>query len=193
MRAIPGVEAVGAVSAMPFMMANIDIKTPLTVVGRAINDADRSTTYLTVVAAGYFEAMSISLRSGRYIEPRDTERSPPIAVISEALRRREWPGESPLGRRIGVQWQGKPIELEIVGVVNQIRHDGLDGPARAEVFVPLPQVPFTSMTYVIRGKSQSLDLIAAAKRVVWSVDPLQTVYDVATVKGLVDASVVVSA
>jgi putative ABC transport system permease protein len=190
MRAIPGVESAGAVSAMPFMMANIDIKTPLTIVGRAINDADRSATHLTVVTAGYFEAMSISLRAGRYIEPLDTERSPPIAVISEALRRREWPSESPLGRRIRVHWEGKPIELEIVGVVNQIRHDGLDGPARAEVFVPLPQVPFASMTYVIRGKGQPPDLIAAAKNAVWSVDPLQTFYDVATVKGLVDASLV---
>ena len=190
MRAIPGVEAVGAVSAMPFMMANIDIKTPLAVVGRPINEADRSATYITIATAGYFEAMSISLRDGRYIDARDTERSPMIAVISEALRRREWPNESPLGRRIRVQFEGKPFELEIVGVVNQIRHDGLDGPARAEVFVPLPQMPFTSMTYVLRGKGQPSDLIAAAKREVWAVDPLQTFYDVATVKGLVDASVV---
>ena len=53
-RAIPGVEAAGAVSAMPFISANIDIKTPLTIVGRAINEADRSGAYLTIATAGYF-------------------------------------------------------------------------------------------------------------------------------------------
>jgi putative ABC transport system permease protein len=189
-RAIPGVEAAGAVSAMPFISANIDIKTPLTIVGRAVNEADRGGAYLTIATAGYFEAMSISLREGRYIEASDTERAPTIGVISESLRRREWPNESPLGRRIRVQWEGKPIELEIVGVVSQIRHDGLDGPPRPEVFVPLPQMPFTSMTYVLRGKGDPAGLIAAAKREVWAVDPLQTFYDVATVKGLVEASVV---
>ncbi len=190
MRAIPGVEAAGAVSTMPFMMANIDIKTPLTIVGRAMSEADRSGTYVTIATAGYFEAMSIPLREGRYIEAGDTERAPRIGVISEALRRREWPSESPLGRRIRVEWEGKPIELEIVGVVSQIRHDSLDGPGRAEVFVPLPQLPFASMTYVVRGKGDPADVIAAVKREVWTIDPLQTFYDVATVKGLVDASVV---
>jgi putative ABC transport system permease protein len=190
MRAIPGVEAAGAVSTMPFMTANIDIKTPLTVVGRSVGEADRSGTYVTIATAGYFEAMSIPLREGRYIEAQDTERAPMVGVISDALRRREWPSESPLGRRIRIEWEGKPIELEIVGVVGQIRHDSLDGPARAEVFVPLPQVPFASMTYVVRGSGDAGTLIAAIKREVWAIDPLQTFYDIATVKGLVDASLV---
>ena len=190
MRAVPGVEAAGAVSTMPFMTTNIDIKTPLTVIGRASNEVDRGAAYVTIATTGYFEAMSIPLREGRYIEARDTERAPAVGVISDALRRREWPTESPLGRRIRVEWQGKPVELEIVGVVSQIRHDGLDGPARPEVFIPLPQIPFASMTYVLRGPGDPAALIAAAKREIWSVDPLQTFYDVATVEGLVYGSVV---
>jgi putative ABC transport system permease protein len=191
MRAIPGVESVGAVSAMPFMMANIDIKTPLTVVGRESGPAaERRGAYLTIVTPGYFETMSIPLREGRYLGAHDTSQHPIVAVISEALRRREWLSESPLGRRIRFEWQGQAGEAEIVGVVSQIRHDGLDGPARPEVFLTLDQRPFTSMTYVLRGKGDPASLIAAAKREVWAVDPLQTFYDVATVQGLVDASLV---
>ena len=191
LRAIPGVEAAGAVSAMPFMIANIDVKSPITVVGRDVgNETERRGTYLTIVMPGYFETMSIPLREGRFIESGDTERAPFVAVISDALRKREWPADSPIGRHIRVEWQGKPVEAEIVGVVSQIRHDSLDSPARPEVFLPLAQVPFPSMTYVIRGQGDPAALIAAGKRAVWTVDPLQTFYDVATVRGLVDATVV---
>lgn len=191
LRAIPGVEAAGGVSAMPFMIANIDIKSPLEVVGREPRPAsERRGTYLTVATPGYFEAMSIPLREGRLLHDRDTQRTPAVAVISEALRRREWPSESPLARRIRLQWHGKPLEVEIVGVVSQIRHDGLDSTPRPEVFVPLDQVPFPSITYALRGTGDSATLIAAAKREIWAVDPMQTFYDVATVEGLVNASVV---
>jgi putative ABC transport system permease protein len=191
MRVVTGVESVGAVSAMPFMIANIDIKSPLAVVGRdAGPDTDRAGAYLTIVSAGYFETMSIPLREGRYIQAADSEKAPRVAVISEALRRREWPSGSPLGARIRFDWQGTKQEAEIVGVVSQIRHDGLDGPARPEVFLPLPQLPFASMTYVLRGRIEPSALINAAKREVWAVDPLQTFYDTSSVRELVNASVV---
>jgi putative ABC transport system permease protein len=134
--------------------------------------------------------MTIPLREGRLIAPSDTQHAQPVAVISDALRRREWPSESPVGRRIRVRWEGKPLDVEVVGVVGQIRHDGLDRPARPEVFVPLAQVPFASMTYVARGAGDPAALLAAIKREVWAVDGQQTFYDVATVEGLVDASVV---
>jgi putative ABC transport system permease protein len=191
MRALPGVSAAGAVSAMPFISANIDIKSDLEVVGRsAVPEADRRGVYLTIATPGYFQAMSISLREGRHLSDHDHERGARVAVISEALRRREWPGESPLGRRLRLSWQGQPLEVEIVGVVNQVRHDGLASAPRAEVFVAHAQVPFTSMTYVLKGTGEATALIAAGQREVWAVDPLQTFYDTAAVDRLVDASVV---
>jgi predicted permease len=176
---------------MPFMIANIDIKSPFAVVGRdSALETDRAGAYLTIVAAGYFETMSIPLREGRYIETADGEKAPRVAVISEALRRREWPSGSPLGARIRFEWQGRTEVAEVVGVVSQIRHDGLDGPARPEVFLPLPQLPFASMTYVLRGRIDATALINAAKREVWAVDPLQTFYDTSSVTDLLNASVV---
>jgi predicted permease len=191
MRSVPGVTAVGAVSAMPFISANIDIKSDLEVVGReAVPEGDRRGVYLTIATPGYFEAMSIPLREGRHLSELDTERGAPVAVVSDALRRREWPGASPLGRRLRLSWQGQPIDVEVVGVVSQIRHDGLASAPRAEVFVPLAQVPFASMTYVVRGTGDPNALIAAAQQEVWAVDPLQTFYDTASVERLVSASVV---
>jgi ABC-type antimicrobial peptide transport system permease subunit len=106
------------------------------------------------------------------------------------IRRREWGTDSPLGRRIIVQWQGKPIEAEIVGVVSQIRHDSLDSAPRAEVFLPFEQSPFTSMTYVLHASGDPATVVAAAKQAVWSVDPQQPFYDTARVESMISASVV---
>ena len=191
MRAIPGVQQAGAVSAMPFATANIDIKSGLEIPGRpAPPPGEQRSVYVTIATPGYFTAMSIPLREGRFLEERDAAGSPRAAVISEGLRRREWPDESPIGRRIKVSWQGRPLEAEVVGVVSQIRHERLDVAARPEIFLPLAQVPFASMTYVLRGAGEPRALVDAARRAIWTVDPLQTVYDSAVVEALIDASVV---
>ena len=191
LRTLPGVQSVGAVSAMPFITANIDIKSPIAVVGRPqASEREQRGGYLTIATPDYFRTMSIPLREGRFLEETDREHAAPVAVVTDALKRREWPAESPVGHRIRIQWQGQPHEVEIVGVVGQVRHDGLDSAPRAEVYVPLAQVPFASMTYVMRAHGDPAGLIQAAKREVWAVDPLQTFYDTVTVEGLVDASVV---
>jgi putative ABC transport system permease protein len=191
MRTIPGVAAAGAVSAMPFAVANIDIKSTLDIVGRpAATPGEQGGTYVTIATPGYFSAMSIPRREGRFLEPRDNAQAPIVGVISDALRRREWPNESPIGRRLRIRWEGQPIELEVVGVVSQIRHERLDGTPRPEVFLSLAQVPFASMTYVVRGAGDPSVLIDAVKREIWAVDPLQTVYESGSVAAMVDASVV---
>jgi putative ABC transport system permease protein len=191
MQALPGVQAAGAVSAMPFAMSNINIRSALEVVGRpAVKDVEQRGTYVTIASPGYFTAMSIPLREGRLLEDRDSETAPVVAVISEGLRRREWPDESPVGRRLRISWQGRPVEADVVGVVSQIRHDGLDTAPRPEVFLSLPQFPFGSMTYVVRGPGDAAALIDRVKGQIWTVDPMQPVYDSASVERLVQASVV---
>jgi predicted permease len=191
LRALPGVDAVGAVSAMPFALSNIDIRSDLEVVGRPAPAAgEQRGTYVTIATPGYFRAMSIPLREGRLLEDRDGETAPNVAVISDALRRREWPDGSPIGRRLAIQWQGQRLEAEIVGVVSQIRHDGLDVAARSEVFVPHAQAPFGSMTFVTRGSGDPAALIDRVKRQIWSVDSVQAIYDAASLERLVRASLV---
>jgi putative ABC transport system permease protein len=191
LRALPGVQAAGAVSAMPFAMSNIDIKSTFDIVGRPPQpEGEQRGTYLTITTPGYFSTMSIALREGRLLEDRDAETAPAVAVISEGLRRREWRAESPIGRRIRVQWQGKPLEAEVVGVVDQIRHEALDIAPRPEVFVPHSQVPFGSMTFVLRAPQVTPDLVEDVKRAIWKVDSMQPIYDTARVEALVHASLV---
>ena len=93
MRALPGVEAAGAASAMPFANANINIKSGLQIIGREQKSStEQRQVYVTIATPGYFRAMAIPLREGRFLEEIDGEKAPRTAVISEALRRREWPG-----------------------------------------------------------------------------------------------------
>jgi putative ABC transport system permease protein len=188
---MPGVEAAGAVSAMPFAMSNIDIRSDLDIIGRpAPPHGEQRGTYVTIATPGYFRTMSIPLREGRLLEDRDGAAAPIVAVISDALRRREWPGASPVGQRVAIQWQGQRVEAEVVGVVSQIRHDGLDTAARSEVFLPHAQLPFSSMTFVARGSGEPLTLVDRVKREIWSVDSLQPIYDAASVERSLRASLV---
>jgi putative ABC transport system permease protein len=191
LRQLPGVEAVGAASAMPFAVANLDIKSGFEVVGREQQPAaEQKQVYVTIATAGYFRAMSIPLREGRFLEDADGVKAARVALVSDALRRREFPGESPVGKRIRVHFEGKPLEAEIVGVVSPIRHDGLDSAPRAEVFLPHEQAPFAGMTFVIRSRAEPSSLIAAAKQAVWSVDPLQTFYETGRLETMIASSVV---
>jgi putative ABC transport system permease protein len=191
LRALPGVEEVGVVSAMPFISANIDIRSLLTVVGRPpAAPGEAGGVFVTIATPGYFRAMGVPLKAGRVFDTRDRESGVPVAVITESLRRRDWPSSDPIGDRIRVSWQGDPYEAEIVGVVGDLRHDGLDRGTRPELFFPLEQVPFGSMTYVLRASGDPAPLVDAAKQEIWAVNPEQAFYDTATVQGLIAASVV---
>ncbi len=113
--------------------------------------------------------------------------------MTEALVSRHWPGESPLGARIRVgNWTNdadQPIVWEIVGVVRQVRHDGLERDPRPELFVPLAQSNMGSMTFMARTEGDPSALLEPIQEQVWAIDPLQTFYRVVTLEELVSKSV----
>jgi predicted permease len=189
-RALPGVSAVGVVSAMPFGRANIGIQGGFRIEGRPEPTPDQPpTVFLTVATAGYFRAMSVPLRRGRLFADADRADMPSVALVNELIAARYWPNQDPIGQRITVTWQGRGRTMEVVGVVGPIRHDALDRDARAEVFMPFAQVPFGSMTFVTRSPSDPAALIPAIKQQIWSIDPTLPIYATATLQGLVDQSV----
>jgi putative ABC transport system permease protein len=188
--AVPGVDTAGAVSAMPFIEANINIEVPIIVEGRPAAAGEEPTAFLTVATPGYFPTMEIALRRGRLLDDRDTAKTTRVAVISESLAKKTWPGGDPLGQRIRFQYQGQAQPAEIVGIVADIRHDSLDRPPRPELFVPHQQIPFGSMTFVARTRSEPETVAAAMKDAIRAVDPLQAIYRAATAEELVSKSLV---
>ena len=139
--ALPGVEAAGAVLAMPFIESNIDVRGIFQIVGDpapALGEEPRGS--FNVATPGYFRAMDIPVLRGRGLDERDGRDSAQVAVISEALAERYWRGRDPVGQRIRFAQQGKPVELEIVGVVASVRHERLDAAPRLESHPPVRAV-----------------------------------------------------
>ncbi len=186
--ALPGVEAVGATSMLPFGKALIDIDATFTIPGRPTPaPGDEPTTYVAIATPEYFRAMSIPLLKGRAFDSSDTKDSPPVVLINETMARHYWPTEDPIGKDITVRF-GKPKSRRIVGIVGDIRHWGLDSDARPQVFRPLRQYPFGSMTLVVRSAGEPLALLQAAKEQVWAVDRDMPIYSAAPLTQLVSDS-----
>jgi putative ABC transport system permease protein len=187
--ALPGVEAAGAVSALPFHDHSIDLKSEFTIEGRAAPAAGQEPiAYATVATTDYFRAMGIPLRRGRLFTPFDNRDAPPVVMVGETMAERFWPGEDPVGRKITVRFLGEQKTREIVGVIGDVRHTGLDSEPRPELFLPHLQEPYGSMTYIVRTGGDPLTLLPAVKREVWAVSRTQPFSSVATMEQLVSRS-----
>jgi putative ABC transport system permease protein len=186
--ALPGVERVGTVRAMPFLESNVDIRGAVRLLDQPPPGPgdDMSSISLNIVSPGYFSVMGVALVSGRLIDERDGQDAPKVTVVSEAFADRYLRGVNPVGQRVQYVQFGRPAQAEIVGVVRALRHVRLDEAPRAELLLPFAQVPAGSMAIVARTAVAPETLIDAAKQAVWDIDPLQTFYRTATLDGLVE-------
>lgn len=145
---LPGVESVGAISILPLSgpRANVDF----TVMGRP--PAAREETPICqyrMISPGYFQTMRIPLLAGRDIAENDTRQSSPVAIISETLMKQFFPDQNPVGAHIILDdGELQPRQVEIVGVVGDVKLYKLDAEPTADVYVPIPQVPEESIVYL---------------------------------------------
>jgi putative ABC transport system permease protein len=185
--ALPGVRAAGGSSAPPFIgEGGIELESDFTIEGRpAPQEGQEPSAQHTVVTSDYFRAAGVALRRGRAFEKSDDAGSVPVVVVNESFARRYFPGEDAVGRRIVVRRLTRPVAREIVGVVGDVRHTGLDGEPKPELFLHTLQVPLGSMTFVVRTEGDPLRLLPAVKREVWAVNRALPFYSVATMEELV--------
>jgi putative ABC transport system permease protein len=175
-RALPGVEHVGLVSNLP-ISGNWD-RVPIYPEGQLVAEGEAQDTEEYMVNADYFGALRIPLREGRLFNAEDKPDAPRAVVIGESTARRFWPNESAVGKRIKIGDPGNPW-LNIVGVVGDVRHYGLDKPTNLQVYLPHVQKPSQQMTLVVRSTTGADGGLAAAVRnQVWAVDKDQPVYDI---------------
>jgi putative ABC transport system permease protein len=134
--------------------------------------------YNWVVTPGYFRAMGIRLREGRVLEPTDDGRRP-VVVVSRGFAARFWPGQTPLGKRIkwGPAESPRPW-LEVVGVVDDVRGDRIQGAGGPDVYMPPTQLEpgvlvlgARSMTIVAKAAGSPQALLSALRDEVRSLDP----------------------
>jgi putative ABC transport system permease protein len=113
-----------------------------------------------------------------------------VAVITDSLALRHWNTlEAPIGQTLTFQFAGRDAKVEVVGVVASLRHDRLDRPAREELFMPHAQMPFGSMTFVVRTAGDASALLSPVQATIWDINPAQSIYRAATLDELVENTV----
>jgi putative ABC transport system permease protein len=123
------------------------------------------------VTPGYIESLAIPLVEGRLLTDADREDAPAVAIVNLAAARRYWPNESPIGRRL--QIDGGPPWRTVIGVVGDVRHQGLDAAAQPELYIPFAQTPYpnSTMTLVVRTSSDPRTFATRVKEVLAAIDP----------------------
>jgi putative ABC transport system permease protein len=182
---IPGVERAVLVDSLPFGGGGVSGHVPIE--GRAVTDARRATAEKRIVSAGYFDALRIPVTQGRDFTDDDRHGTTPVAVVSEAFARRHLPHEDPIGRRIQFAWGTEDTQV-IVGVVGDVRHEGLDVPPEPTVYVSYLQRPSTALAVLIESTRAPADLRATVQDAVRRTDPTRPVPLLRRVNDLIGAS-----
>ena len=185
--ALPGVQQAGAVNVLPLSRSNAD--SAFSVVGRPRPEQGREPhANFRVVSPHYLEAMGIPLRRGRHITPADRADSPNVIIINEELARRHFAETDPIGQRLNFGGEKETDNYEIVGIVGNIKHESLVEEIRPEVYRPLTQQPWHTMSIVVRAAGDPAALGGAVQREIGGLDKEQPIYNVRKMERVVSES-----
>jgi len=184
--ALPGVEAAGATSGLPMSLLGSEFDLPIRILGReAPSLAEQPRAGYRAVLPGYFETMGIPLVRGRLLDRFDREQGRPVMVINESAERLLFPSEDPLGQILGVPMAGS---IEIVGVVGDVRHNGLAAPPSPELFVAFENFPVRDMHLVAHSEGDEAELAEAIRGEIAALAPALPVTRITTMGELVSES-----
>jgi putative ABC transport system permease protein len=191
LRALPGVRnaAAGAYAPMGEMRAT----RRFAALDRPLPDPGAEPVALDLpVGPGYFEVMGITLIDGRGFDERDSASAPPVMVVSTEFARRTFPGERAVGKRIrffsGRPGGTPPPAREIVGVVNDVRQDGVAQQPIWQMYSPYAQTSWGFLSFFVLADGQAAALGPVVERVVSKIDPMRPARDVLTTDAIVRAS-----
>jgi len=172
-RNLPGVESASAVYCPPLVGDCWD--SVFIFNDRSVPpQAELPASFFNIAEPQYFATMQVPLLAGRNFTQADDEKSSLVVLINQTAARLWWPHESPLGKRIKQGFpQDKTPFREIVGVVGDIRQDGLDQTQHPEIFEPLAQAPSQNLTLVVRTTTAPMNMRAAVEEAIRAVDKEQ--------------------
>jgi putative ABC transport system permease protein len=186
LRQLPSVGAAGMIQTLPMRGGYL---LTFSVQGRpAARPGDEPSANHRVVSPDYFAALGIPLKRGRLFTPQDTETSPKVAVIDEAFAARHFASENPIGRGLDIG-NGTDGFYEIVGIVGNVRHGGLESNAAPTMYVPYRQDVFSTMWVVVRTDRDPAGLIGDARQAVRDIDPRLPAYSMMPLRDVLTESV----
>ena len=178
---VPGVTAAGTIQFLP--LSGMTCGTGFWMEEDAASEEPSRTlpTECALVSRGYFAAMGIPVLDGRPFDRRDRMPGPRVLVVSRSFAKRYFPDGRVLGRRILVQSSNQAL-AEIVGVVGDVRHDGMTSDPAPTVFLLHEQTPGYITNLVVRTTGDPVGHASALRRAIHEVDPAQAVSGVRTIE-----------
>lgn len=179
-RHLPTVRSAGMVNYLP-LYGGLGSATGFKIEGRPEPPPGQGpSTDVRVADAGYFQTMGIPLLRGRNFSDSEQREPKHVILINEALARKHFAGEDPIGQRLDVAMFDKPQPAEIIGVVGNVRYDSLIDESPPAVYFPHPDLTYAFMTLVVRTDGEPSSIAPAVQREIRALDPNQPVSDVRT-------------
>lgn len=180
-RNLPGVQVAALTNSLP--PDQTEFSSDFTVEGKTPVKDVPQIAYFNLVSTEYFQALGIPLRAGRTFTSSDSSASPRVVLINETLRRRFFPGEDPVGKRMNLSSAGKPDWTEIVGVVGDVKYNGMADDVQPAIYQPIEQAPIWGMALILKTDvADPPSLTTAVRNEVSKLDPGLPVTKVSTME-----------
>jgi putative ABC transport system permease protein len=198
-RALPGVSRAAIAFSLPIDGSNWN--SIFTVGDKPVPErSNLPSAAFTPVTAGYFETMGMRLMRGRLFDSTETPDSARTVVINETLAKKLWPGEDPIGKRLKQGWPETPDHAtkpgvffspwrDIVGVVADVKFNGITSETPMQAYLPLVQEPARSVALVVRTATDPASLTPALEGIVHDLDKDLPVFQVRTMDAMLDESI----
>jgi putative ABC transport system permease protein len=185
---IPAVESVAINSALP--LGGSYAGNGVAIEGRPAVAGELIIAGFREITPDYFNALGIPLIAGRVFTARDDDSAEPVAIVNQTMARKWWPDGNPVGRRIRITAGPQSADgwLRIVGIVGDVRHNGLARPPASEGYRPYAQVPRPTFSVVIRTAGDATAIVPAVRARVREIDRNLPLYDVRTMQARVASS-----
>jgi putative ABC transport system permease protein len=154
----------------------------------ALLPGQKLTTGICVTDANYFKVMQIPLKRGRLFTPQEATEERHVVVVNEAFVRKHLPSEDPLGKRVTINMKDANVPTEIIGIVGDHKHMGLDVEVEPVAYWPHPELTYSAMTLVMRVRGDATRVVPAARSVIRNLDPDQPVGEVSSMESLLAKS-----
>jgi putative ABC transport system permease protein len=179
-RQLPAVRSAGIVNFLP-LYGGLGSNTGFKILGQPEPPPGQGpSTDVRVADSGYFGTLGIPLLRGRNFSDSEQREAKHVILINEALARKHFPDQDPIGQRLDVGMFEKPTPAEIIGIVGNVRYDSLIDEAPPAVYFPHPDLAYPFMTLVVRTDGEPTAIAPAVQREIRALDPNQPVSDVRT-------------
>jgi putative ABC transport system permease protein len=169
---LPGIQSAGLSDVLPLGQQND--REYFTIENRPLPPEESLVADFRRISPLYLNTMGIALLEGRLLSDRDGRETPLVILIDETLARQYWPNENPIGRRMRLWGEYR----EVVGIVGQVHHYGLEKQPEPTIYAPYEQMPNKAMALAVRTTMETQAVVNAVKQAVWSVDRSLPVFQI---------------